>query len=423
MNRGVLVLLLSGACAAGCGSCSDKSSEATKPAPSSGPSASASTMAFAEALPRCRADGPKMSIEGEDVVVGDAVVEGEEIFVGLARRKGTAGRVGSILRVKTDLTGGRVIDIAPIHGDGASPSVFFKDGKPLVVFNVRKEIEAGTTRGMRELRIAPLEDNGIGALAASITQQADESTSFDVAWPLVAWDEDALVPQGKFIPDHGVVKVQSLPDGKPHVVSPDTTDAETPKLAPRGGKGGGWWVAWVARKPEVEDAGWRIEGAGDLRAWRWVEIVALDGSGEVASPVRRVTPEKAHVVAFDFASAGERGESLAVIVQDEGAASEGGGSRVSRYVIESDRVGATEILDGGLGHALADLVPAADAGWLAWKDNHDHAWIVPASASFVPTAKPTAEATLDGARVLAAAGRSQIFVTSGGELRRFTCVP
>jgi hypothetical protein len=414
------VLLACGGLAGGCGSCSDKPNDVTVPAASGAPiaSGSASTMAFAEQLPRCRADGPKMAIEGEDVVVGDALVHGDDIFVGLARRKGTSGRVGSVLRVKTDLAGGRVIDIGPIHGDGASPSVFLKEGKPFVAFNLRKEIEAGTTRGMRELRVAALDDNGPGAVAASITQQADESTSFDIAWPLVAWDEDALVPQGKFIPERGVVKVQTLPDGKPHVASPETTDAETPKLSAK--KGGGWWLAWVARKPEVEDAGWRLEGAGDLRAWRWVEIVALDANGEVASAVRRVTPEKAHVVSFDFVS---HDGALAVIVQDEGAASEGGGSRVSRYVIESDRISATEIVDGGLGHALADLVPAADAGWLAWKDNHDHAWIVPASDSYVPSGRPTAETALDGTRVLAAAGSNQIFVTSGGELRRFTCAP
>ena len=419
-RAGFVVLVFLG----GCGSCSDKSSDATKSAASSsststGPSASGSagTMAFAEALPRCRADGPKTAIEGEDVIVGDATVINDEIFVGLTRRKGTAGRVGSILRVKTDLASSKVIDIAPIFGDGAAPNVFLKDGKPFVAWNLRKEIEAGTTRGMRELRIAPLEESGPGALSASITQQHDESTAFDIAWPLVAWDEDALVPEGKFIPDRGVVKVQTLPDGKPHVVSPEATDAETPKIAPK--KGGGWWVAWAARKPEVEDAGYRLEGAGDLRAWRWVEIVALDANGEVASPVRRVTSDKAHVVTFDFVTADG---TLAVIVQDEGAANEGGGSRVARHVVESDRISSTESVDGGLGQALADLVPAADAGWIAWKDPHDHAWIVPASASYVPSGRATAEAALDGTRVVAAAGPGQIFVTSGGELRRFACV-
>lgn len=414
MTKAWLVVLV---LASGCGSCSDKTADATKPAPSSVPSASASTMAFAETLPRCRADGPKLSIEGEDVVVGDAILHGDELLVGLARRKGTAGRVGSILRTKTDLATARVIDIAPIHGDGAAPSPRLRDGKAFVAFNVRREIEAGTTRGMRELRIAPLEEGGIGPLVASITQQADESTAFDIAWPLIAWDEDALVPEGKFIPERGVVKLQGLPDGKARVVSPDTTDAEMPKLAPK--KGGGFWLAWVARRPEVEDAGYRLEGAGDLRAWRWVEIVALDANGEIASPIRRVTPEKAHVVAFDFASL-EGG--LAVVVQDEGAATEGSGARVMRYIVEADRIASSEIVDGGIGHALADLVPAADAGWLAWKDHADHAWVAPATASFSPTGKATAESALDGTRVLAAAGPATLFVTAGGELRRLTCV-
>ena len=66
---------------------------------------------------------------------------------------------------------------------------------------------------------------------------------------------------------------------------------------------------------------------------------------------------------------------------------------------------------------------APDGGWISWKDHHDHAWIVPASGTYVPSGTPTAEGALDGTRVVAAAGTGQIFVTSGGELRRFACRP
>jgi len=404
---------------AACGSCGSCAKDKDDPAPvasaSAGASAAGSASLSAEIIPRCRADGPRLTIDGEDVLVGDAAISGDTMLVGLVRRKGTT-RMGAVLRTTLDLAKTSVIDVAPVHGDGAAPVPSFRDGKAWVSFNVRKEFEAGTTRGMRDLRITPLEESGVGAPVATITQQADESTLFDLAWPLVAWDEDALVPEGKFIPERGVVKVQALPDGKAHVVSPEGTDAESPKLARK--KGGGFWLAWLARKQEVEDAGYRLEGAGELRAWHWVEIVALDANGDPTGQVKRVSPDKGHAVSFDLL-AGDGDPVL--VVQDEGASSEGAGARVVRYSIADDKLASSEIVDGGIGHALAEVIATEDAGWLAWKDTSDRSWIAPASPSVVLAGPPSAESAFDGARVLAGVGSTSIYVTSGSELRRFNC--
>ncbi len=399
-----------------CGSCSDKKTDA---APATSASASAAPVAaIAEVLPRCRQDGARAIAEGEDVVFGDAALEGSSLLVGHVRRK-EGKRVGSILRTSLDLAQPRTIDVGPSFGDDPAPTPFFRDGKPFVAFLVRKDADAGTTRGMRELRIAPLEDAAVGAIVATVVQQADESTAFDLAWPLVAWDEDAVAPIGKLVPERGVVKVQALPDGKPHVVSPEGTDAEAPKLVRR--KGGGFWLAWLARRAEVEDAGWRLEGTGDLRAWRWVEAIALDANGEPASPVRRVSPDKGRALAFELA-AGD--PELVVVVQDEADATEGAGSRIVRYTLEGERAAAEDVVDGGVGQALAAVVARPDAGWIAWNDTTDHAWIAPVTGAASVAGRPTAEGALDGARVLAAAGpigAGTLFVATGREVRRFAC--
>lgn len=277
-------------------------------------------------------------------------------------------------------------------------------------------------------------------------QQADESLAYDVAWasddkgmPIVAWDEDAPPKVGALTADRGVVKVQLLgPGAKAHVASPETSDAEAPRLLPRKG---GWWLAWLARRPEAaEDAGVNgaAEGPGERRAYRWVELVALDARGEVASAVRRVSPEKGRVASFDLAAAksgGAEGAQLVIVVQDEAAHAEGAGERIVRYAIDGEKIEAADLLDGGVGHALAELLPqAADAGstrWLAFTDTHEHAHLVPLGPQLRLAGAATTEPSLDGARVIATAAPDVVYAVgsagasdaAGGrlELRRLVC--
>jgi len=276
----------------------------------------------------------------------------------------------------------------------------------------------------------------------AIAQQADESLAYDVAWPqgeapgaaIVAWDEDAPPETAAAIGGRGIVKVQLLGAGtKARVASPETSDAEAPRLLARPG---GFWLAWLARRAEAaENTGpsGDPEGPGERRAYRWVELVALDAKGEATSSVRRISPEKGRVASFDLVAAGGPTDAqVAVLVQDEAAHAEGAGERMVRYLTDGDRVDSADLLDGGIGHALADLLPpTGDHRWLAFVDPQEHAHLVPLGPTLRVAGANTTEPALDGARVLVtsppdvvyALGPAGTVELAGGrvELRRLVC--
>lgn len=417
-----------------------------------------SARVVAETLPRCRIDGARLALPGEDVVVGDAVASADALLVGVTRRDGTK-RLASVVRASLDLKTMTLLEVGPAVGDDPPPSPHMRGAMPIVAAFVKPKAGAGADAGAsadaggdrpavwltRVLEISRIEASGLVS-EARIVQQADESLAYDLAWPLeeksdkpgiVAWDEDAPAAPGALLADRGVVKVQLLgPNARARVASPDATDAESPRLLARRG---GYWLAWLARRSESsEDAGAAsaVEGPGERRAHRWVEIVALDAKGEAASPIRRVSPEKGHVASFELATAegGGSDAQLVVIVQDETAHAEGAGERIVRYAIE-DKVDGAELLDGGVGHALAELLPpGADAAaprWLAFTDTTEHAHLVPLGPALRLAGTPTTEPALDGSRVLASASGDSLYAVGpagaadapGGhiELRRLLC--
>lgn len=414
----------------------------------------------AESLPRCRLDGTRVAIPGDDVVAGDAVTTADALLVGVVRREG-ARRLASVVRASLDLASLKMIDVGTTLGDDPPPSPRLRGTNVFVASYARSAVDAragaaaasspaspaatGAAGTMpRRLEIARLDGTALVHVGA-VVQQADESLAYDVEWPkdgnaapLVAWDEDAPLLSGQMLADRGVVKVQVLGAGKPRVASPDTSDAEAPRLLARRG---GYWLAWLARRVEVgEDAGAAAEGPGERRAYRWVELVALDAKGEATSPVRRVTPEKGRVASFDLAAgAAEPGGDprLVVIVQDEAAIAEGAGERILRYTLDAqkDRLEPGDLLDGGVGHALADLLPlpslsAVDAGarrWLSFTDTAEHAHLVPLGAALGLAGAPTLEPSLDGARIVASGPPGDVVyavgpgAAAGVELRRLVC--
>ncbi|AKV00931.1 hypothetical protein AKJ09_07594 [Labilithrix luteola] len=401
---------------------------------SASPAEAPAPVAVAEELPRCRAEGAKLDIAGEDVVVGDAVVAGDALFTGLVRREGTK-RAASILRTGLDLGSPKFIEIGPALGDDPPPVPYGAGNAVFAAYFARKAVEpspkaARGVLGTRELRLVRLDASSTFKLEGSVVQQADESQAFDVAWtdpsaaPLVAWDEDAPLGPGRMLADRGVIKVQALtPGAKPLVASPDTSDAESPRLLPRKG---GYWLAWLATKPEVEDAGapskaTTDEGPGERRAFRWLELVTLDAKGETTSKVRRISSEKGRAASFELSKGAA--EELVVVLQDEAAATEGAGARVLRYVVTADRVEPSDLVDGGVGTAPVELVPAAAPRWLAWTDVADHARVLSLSPGVLATTPPTLEPALDPTRVLAFAPPSSLFGLSQekGQIVRFTC--
>lgn len=403
------------------------SSESPAPAP----------VAVPEALPRCRADGPKLDIAGEDVVVGEGLIARDALFTGIVRREG-GKRTSSILRTTLDLGSPKFIEIGPALGDDPPPVPYVAGDAVFAASFARKPSEPSPkvapgilgTRELRLVRLDPASAASTGKVEGSVVQQADESQAFDVAWadpaatPLVAWDEDAPLAAGRMLADRGVIKVQVLAQGaKPIVVSPDTSDAEAPRLFPRKG---GYWLAWLAVKPEVEDAGapskaTTAEGPGERRAFRWLELVMLDAKGEATSKVRRISSEKGHAASFELAKG--VGDELVVVLQDEGAATEGAGARVLRYVVTPDRVEPSDLVDGGVGTAPVELIPSAAPRWLAWTDVADHARVLALSPGVSAAAPPTLEPALDPTRALAFSPPSTLYGLSQekGQIVRFTC--
>jgi hypothetical protein len=234
----------------------------------------------------------------------------------------------------------------------------------------------------------------------------------------------------------GFVKVQAIGSSTRRVASPETSDAESPRLLAR--PSGGFWLAWLARRAEEE--AYAVEGPGEKRAFRWVEVVSLTNTGDATGPVRRVTPEKGRAASFEL---GRSGNDLVVMVQDEAAPSEGAGGRIVRYLV-GEKIDAADIVDGGVGSTLAELVPQSTAGaqdgggarWLAWTDLGERSHMTPLGAGLVAAGRSTSEPALDGARVLAAALPDSIYALVFAsptdpsaerakehrpELRRFVC--
>jgi hypothetical protein len=397
----------------------------------------------AEALPRCRRDADKLALPGDDVVVGDVAAGPDGLLVGLVRGEG-GKRLASVLRASLDLKTSRVVDVGPSFGDDPPPSPRWNGAVAEVGFLGRTAADGGPK--LRTLSLAKLGDGGLGRVDATVIQQADESTAYDIAWTeggagLAAWDEDAPMKDdgGAWLTAYGArgfVKVQPLgdPAARPRVASPETADAESPKLLPRPSSvGGGFWLAWLAQRIEEDSqASARIEGPGESRSFRWVDVTTLDARGGSAGPVRRISPSSGRSVGFDLARSGD---DLVVLVEDETERSEGAGSMITRYVVRDGRVEeSATVLDGGVGHGLAELVPvapAASAHWLAFSDTSEHAHLAALGAGLVAQAPPTLEPALDGARVVAAAAPNVVYAISGSgsvgkplerpELRKLLC--
>ncbi len=446
MRRLILSLLVGGAASlSGCNGCSRD--PPAPPAPVG--SASAAPLAMvAETLPRCRIDGARLALPGDDVVAGEAVLGPDALYLGVVRREGTK-RLAGVVRASLDLSGLKVIELGPALGDDPPPTPRLRGKAPFVTSFARRasgdagagDAGAGGRGSTRRLEVARVDGTTL-VNEAAIAQQADESLAYDVAWPdgdaagagMVAWDEDAPPEVAAALGDRGIVKVQLLAAGsKARVASPGKSDAEAPRLLARPG---GYWLAWLARRAEAaEDAGpaGNAEGPGERRAYRWVELVALDAKGEATSPVRRISPEKGRVASFDLVrSGGPSDPQVVVLVQDEAAHAEGTGERMVRYVTDGDKVDAADLLDGGIGHALADLLPPTGGNrWLAFVDPQEHAHLVPLGPTLRVAGANTTEPALDGARVLATAPPDVVYAVgsagtadvAGGrvELRRLVC--
>lgn len=408
-------------------------------------SAASGARVVPEPLPRCRAEARELPIPGEDVVAGEAALFEGGVALGVVRREG--GRlVASVVRAPLDLASSSVVDLGAVLGDDPPPVPRVHGGELYVATSARRKesVEAGpgAQGATREVRLSRVDGKGQVHALGTIAQQADESTAFDFAWPreggagapIVAWDEDAPIAVGQFLADRGTVKVQIVGQPDKRTIVPYATDAEHPRLLARPG---GFYLAWLARRPEGgEDAGaLPPEGPAEVRAFRWVELVKLDASGEREGAIRRITSDKGRAATFELVP-GVDGVDVVVVVQDEAAEREGAGARIVRYAVRADGADAAELVDGGVGHAPFELVRgggASDGGapgprWLSWTDGAERAHLAPLGPPITLQAPATVERSLDRARLVAAREGALFALASergeaGGRvvLRRLAC--
>lgn len=360
-----------------------------------------------EALPRCRADGPRWTVPGEDVVVGDGVVAGDAIYLGVARRVG-GRRVASVARVSRDLGAHAFVDLGPSRGDDPPPRPFVGPrGEVWVAFHRSPPGDAGAARSLA-LEVRPLATADGGARGASLPVPNDGSLAFDVApagdGALVVWDEDAPGAE------RGVIKAQLL-GAAARVVSPDGSDAETPRLVARAG--GGYTLAWLARRGKVVEAGPELEGPGEAPSYRWVEVRTLNAAGEPTGEVVAVGSPSSHVRTFE-------------LVESDGAAyvltiDDAGGRAVSR--LRGGRVESVAVGDAGVTQVNAEVVATGDASaWISWADEADGVLLSPLAEGGLGL--PTEEPALTGARLVVGAGDAAYALGGPGgpaELRRLAC--
>jgi hypothetical protein len=249
-------------------SCKAKES-AIPPAAAGDPlvSAPAPLAADAASPPRCVVSPGGLSMASADerrfLSVGDAVAVPGGFAVGLVRSF-TGNIHASIARVRGDLASMTVIDLGPIAADAPPPRPILHDGvlyalaalmpaprgeaKALSV--TRAGSDGGVPRRVTPLVLSRVGDAGAEALGA-VQETADESLGADAligaGAALIVWDEDAPAR------DRGIIKVAQVTFGAPAekkaqtgtIVSPEGSDAEAPRLAPRPG---GAWLVWTAHR-------------------------------------------------------------------------------------------------------------------------------------------------------------------------------
>jgi hypothetical protein len=386
------------------------------PAPSpvaTGPDASAGSPA------RCKvvSTGAALGVGADSVLVGDVVPTAAGFAAGLLRSVG-ASMSAAVAVVPEDLSTATMVDFGVAPGDTPPPHPFVTANQLFAATYVRGREDGGRARS-RTLGFFRI-DGDKSSLVATLEQAVDESAAVDVAGgaknALVAWDEDAPVATrngaGSPAGGHGVIKVAIIEPtraGEPHVASPETSDADEPQVVSRAG---GYWVAWLAHRPQVHaEAGTStdaqaltdLEAPAEARESRWIESVALDDAGKAAGPVRRLTSASGHVSAFTLAARptpSPSQDTLDVFARDDEEASEGVGGRLLRVTVHVDSADPpTVLVPDGAGRGPPELLGSGPS-WLVYADSADHTRILPLGEAGSPLGAPSVEPALFEARAL-----------------------
>jgi hypothetical protein len=378
--------------------------------------------------PRCEQSASVSlgSAAAQDLDLGEAVFAIEAAWVPFVRMVDGARRA-SVARVGVATGAAKVMDLGTASGNASTPVLLVRDSEVFALGCVRPSPgDAGPTRneagrwnvfrlsGDTAESILVLAETGADAPSLSVGS-APSGSPFGAA---VAWDEDrapaarpgpsraAAANDGKDLA-RGVVRLALLsPDLRAvlrlDTVSPETSDAEGPKVLARDG---GFWIGWIARRAEpiLGDSDAELEAPGEARVFRWVEVMALDAQGKPAGPVRRLTPSLGHVSGFEMASSPASPRLDVYAAQSDERESGAGGSivhaaltpdgppRVAPLVIEGVARGGSLWID------RSSSKPSA----LFYVDVTDHLRILSLNADGDGSGSASLEPALDDTRVLA----------------------
>jgi hypothetical protein len=256
----------------------------------------------------------------------------------------------------------KVLSLGTAHGDVEPPRVASR-GATLLVGVLTPGING------RMLRLAKIEGGQV-AWGATVPQKSDESQAFDIGAGekrgIAVWDEDGLAT--------GVIQASTFDvtnatgASMPRTISPQGTDAESPRLAAR--PGGGFWLAYIARRAGTEspEAGYEADPVG----YRWVELIALDAQGSPTGPARAAMSRDAHVMVFDVTSLDD-GSAL-VVWRDNDTPLESAAGPVMRTVVRANGIDPATVLvanDNGGG------APSLLSGWVVVTDAADTTRLAP----------------------------------------------
>jgi hypothetical protein len=395
------------------GACGSKSNSANDDG-SAGDSATAVVDAATFAAARCNAVTHRASL-GSPLDIGDAVTTNDGFAIGLVREK----NVFSVALVSSDLAKVTFVDIGPSRAEAGPPQPFLWQKSVYVAW-----IDSG------DLRLGRIDDGKVAMIGEEVidllTYGAKDPVisdipSLDVAVSgdhgAVTWDfADASRGHVRFVTftkngfDKGDGGLDDLREdvprgsrGLPWVdISPVSSDADSPRLAPRAG--GGYWGIWVARKAEpVLDAS-TIEGPGETPTLRWLEAAPLDDHGTRVGAVVKLTPDTGRVGGYDVLT---NADGTDVIVRDATEALDEGTSLFRAHLATS--AAPAEIIASEIGRAEPDVVSTQSSGglgapgvsWIVTPDMNDVTRVVPLLKGGALPQLPSLEPTLKSARALA----------------------
>jgi len=408
--------------------------------------------------------------------VGDALPFPGGIAVSLLHDT-AEGTVASVALLAPDGSSPRLIDLASPPGDAPPPRLAWR-GKDLAVAECVLRRKAPTSElalwNVDPKASAIISDSDAASLGPPSVEpslyipQPRDCLGFDMAYGtgggMVAWD-DATADN----PPRGVIRVAAVSSDS-HVettraVSPVESDGEMARVVPNGS---GFFVLWVARRPERsgDAAASGPEVTGEARTFAWIEMIAVDSRASARSPVWRLTPTTGHVSAYDVRlldgtskplttppSAGvpsalpERGRNdertskplttppsadvpsaepakpvLLVVARDDGEATDGSGGTLLRVrATDSGPEEASELTTDGLGRGAPILVAGLEASvapWTVWIGRDERLRLLPLDRAGVPVAASSAEEAFDDSRpLLRLANGEQMLVATLGEER------